>query len=183
MVRGANKLTPKWSHDSRIDDHRLEHQRLKRKASAAPATKVHDGIKIMASQSATMDAFIRIMTGKEERTIADRISDPNRPTWEQYKKENLDKLDLSGDEEKKMKEYRKKLDAVRDKKLAGVSGFKKRMKPYRKRPRSSSSDVEDVAVRSRIGRSRTVRQHKYRRIKKRHKHRRKSEGSDDSDTD
>lgn len=63
-----------------------------------------------------MDAFMRMVTGKEERTIADRISDPNRPTWEQYKKENADKLDLfSGNEEKEMIEYRKKLDAAREK--------------------------------------------------------------------
>lgn len=59
---------------------------------------------------------MRMVTGKEERTIADRISDPNRPTWEQYKKENADKLDLfSGNEEKEMIEYRKKLDAAREK--------------------------------------------------------------------
>ena len=58
---------------------------------------------------------MRIMTGKDERTIADRISDPNRPTWEQYKKENADKLDLSGNGEKEMLEYRKKLDAAREK--------------------------------------------------------------------
>ena len=62
-----------------------------------------------------MDAFMRMVTGKEERTIADRISDPNRPTWEQYKKENADKLDLNDNGEKEMKEYRKKLDATREK--------------------------------------------------------------------
>ncbi|KAJ8508988.1 hypothetical protein ON010_g18817 [Phytophthora cinnamomi] len=62
-----------------------------------------------------MDAFMRMVTGKEERTIADRISDPNRPTWEQYKKENADKLDLNDNGEKEMKEYRKKLDAAREK--------------------------------------------------------------------
>ena len=66
-------------------------------------------------QSATMDAFMRMVTGKDERTIADRISDPNRPTWEQYKKENADKLDLNGNEEKAMREYRRKLDASREK--------------------------------------------------------------------
>lgn len=63
-----------------------------------------------------MDAFMRMVTGKEERTIADRISDPNRPTWEQYKRENADKLDLfGGNEEKEMVAYRKKLDAAREK--------------------------------------------------------------------
>lgn len=70
-----------------------------------------------APQSATMDAVMRMLTGKEERTIADRISDPNRPTWEQFKKENADKLDLNGNGEKEMKEYRRKLDAAREKVL------------------------------------------------------------------
>ena len=60
---------------------------------------------------------MRMVTGKEERTIADKISDPNRPTWEQFKKENADKLDLDGNGEKEMKEYRKKLDAAREKVL------------------------------------------------------------------
>jgi hypothetical protein len=54
---------------------------------------------------------MRMLTGKGERTIADRISDPHRPTWEQYKKENVCKLELSNNGEKEMREYRKKLDA------------------------------------------------------------------------
>lgn len=62
-----------------------------------------------------MDAFMRMVTGKEERTIADRISDPNRPTWEQFKKENADKLDLFANDDKEMVAYRKKLDAAREK--------------------------------------------------------------------
>lgn len=78
------------------------------KPKAAPSV-------VAAPQSATMDAFMRMMTGKEERTIADRISDPNRPTWEQYKKDNADKLDLNDKGEKEMREYRRKLDAEREK--------------------------------------------------------------------
>ena len=34
------------------------------------------------------------MTGQEERTIAQKLADSNRPTWEQYKKDNEDKLNL-----------------------------------------------------------------------------------------
>ncbi|RLN95085.1 hypothetical protein BBJ28_00000087 [Nothophytophthora sp. Chile5] len=122
--------------DRQIDDDRFARQRAIRAASAAvrspegsltavlwmlrlekpPAEKPKSvGTKVAAPQSATMDAFMRMVTGKEERTIADRISDPNRPTWEQYKKDNADKLDLSGNGEKEMKEYRKQLDAAREK--------------------------------------------------------------------
>ncbi|KAF4027823.1 hypothetical protein GN244_ATG20523 [Phytophthora infestans] len=165
--------------DRQIDDHRFERQRSIRAASSAPPVEQpnHAAAQVAAPQSATMDAFMRMMTGKEERTIADRISDPNRPTWEQYKKENADRLDLSGNGEKEMKAYRKKLDAAREKKLAGSGSSKKRKKKHKKRSRSSSSDEsssEDERRRSK---------HKSRKKKKSHKRRRRSPDSDNSDLD
>ncbi|KAE8878142.1 hypothetical protein PF005_g6619 [Phytophthora fragariae] len=167
--------------DRQIDDSRFERQRAIRAASAAPppAEKPkHASSKAAAPQSATMDAFMRMVTGKDERTIADRISDPNRPTWEQYKKENADKLDLNDNGEKEMKEYRKKLDAAREKRLAGGSGSKKRKKKQKKRSRSSSS--EDSSSEDERRRSR----HKSRKkSRKSHKRRRRSSDSDDSDSD
>ena len=36
--------------------------------------------------SSTMDALHRMQAGLESRTVRDQINDPNRPTWEQYKK-------------------------------------------------------------------------------------------------
>ncbi|UIZ26861.1 hypothetical protein KXD40_001691 [Peronospora effusa] len=166
--------------DRQIDDHRFERQRIIRAASSAPPVEHQPknvGVKTAAPVSAAMDAFMRMVTGKEERTIADRISDPNRPTWEQYKKENADKLDLSGNGEKEMKEYRKKLDATREKRLAGGSSSKKRKKKHKKRSSSSSSDDssnEDERRRFK---------HKSRKKRKSHKRRRKSLDSDDSDSD
>ena len=67
-----------------------------------------------AAVSSTFDAFRRMATGKEGRSLADKISDTNRPTWEQYKKENEEKLDMTGVDQKKMIQYRKELDANRD---------------------------------------------------------------------
>lgn len=67
--------------------------------------------------SATFDAFRRLTTSQESRKISDLIADPNRITWEQYKKDNEDKLDLNGIDQKKMIEYRKQLDENRDKLL------------------------------------------------------------------
>ncbi|POM57970.1 hypothetical protein PHPALM_37449 [Phytophthora palmivora] len=166
--------------DRQVDDDRFERQRAIRAATAAPPPieqSKHVGAQATAPQSATMDAFMRMMTGKEERTIADRISDPNRPTWEQYKKENADKLDLNGNGEKEMKEYRKKLDAAREKKLAGVGNSKKRKKRHKKRSRSSSSDdssSEDERRRSK---------HKNRKKKSSHKRRRRSSDTDNSDSE
>ena len=42
--------------------------------------------------SSQMEAVHRLMAGKEERSIAEKFADPNRPTWDQYKQENKDKL-------------------------------------------------------------------------------------------
>lgn len=67
--------------------------------------------------SSTFDAFQRMAAGLEGRTIADKLADPNRPTWEQYKKENEDKLDLVGAEVRNMVEYRAQLDKEREKRL------------------------------------------------------------------
>ncbi|CAH0477060.1 unnamed protein product [Peronospora belbahrii] len=164
--------------DRQIDDHRFERQRIIRAASSAPLPeekRKNAGLKASAPLSSTMDAFMRMVTGKEERTIADRISDPNRPTWEQYKKENADKLDLGKDGEKEMKEYRKKLDSAREKRLAGSSSLKKRKKKHKKRSRSSSSD--EISAEDEHGHSR----HKSRKKRKIHKRQRKSMDSDDSD--
>ena len=71
-----------------------------------------------AKPSAQMTAVMRVMAGMQERTIAEKLADSNRPTWEQYKKDNEDKLNLSGADQKKMEEYRKELDAQRDKILS-----------------------------------------------------------------
>ena len=46
--------------------------------------------------------------------------DPNRITWEQYKKENEEKLDLVGDDVRKMVEYRAQLDRDREERLRSV---------------------------------------------------------------
>lgn len=41
-----------------------------------------------AASSATFDAFIRMAAGKEGRTLAEKMNDSNRPTWDEYKKKN-----------------------------------------------------------------------------------------------
>jgi hypothetical protein len=93
-------------------------------------------------RSSQMEAVMRLMTGKEERTVAEKIADPNRPTWEQYKKDNEDKLNLEGVDEKKMQAYRQELDQDREKFLSRQQGAvakkkKKRKSSDRKRKHSS----------------------------------------------
>ena len=43
-----------------------------------------------APMSSQMQAVVRLLSGQEERTIAQKLADSNRPTWEQYKKDNED---------------------------------------------------------------------------------------------
>jgi hypothetical protein len=116
------------------------------------------------SISSTFDAFQRMAAGLEGRKISDKIADPNRPTWDQYKKENEDKLDMVGTDVRKMVEYRAELDRERDRKLRRVTAssgttdksddkeHRKRKKSHKKHSRrhssnsdssSSSSDTSD----------------------------------------
>ena len=104
--------------------------------------------------SSTFSAFQRMAAGLEGRKIADKIADPNRPTWEQYKRENEDKLDLVGADVRKMVEYRAELDKERDRKLKRLSASesdhhhnkkdsKRRKKSSHRRHDSDNSDNDD----------------------------------------
>ena len=44
------------------------------------------------AMSSTFDALIRMEAGVDGRTLAEKIADPNRPTWDKYKKDNEDKV-------------------------------------------------------------------------------------------
>ena len=131
-----------------------------------------------ARMSSQMEAIVRLMTGKEERTIAEKMADANRPTWEQYKKDNHDKLNLSGADQQKMEEYRKELDEQREKMLAArgstnqTNNKSKKKKKKRSKYESSDSDSTDSSEEER-------RRKKHKRNKKRKKkHRRRDEDSD-----
>lgn len=92
-----------------IVDREIVDKRFERERSSGDAKPL--------SVSSTFDAFQRMAAGLEGRTLADKIANPNRPTWEQYKKENEDKLDLVGSDVRKMVEYRAELDREREKML------------------------------------------------------------------
>lgn len=111
--------------------------------------------------SSQMDAVMRIMTGQGERTVAQKLADSNRPTWEQYKKDNEDKLDIVGQDQKKMEAYRKELDADRERRLK---------KGLNHGAKFRNSDESDDGSRSHRKSSK-----KYRKDRKKHssKHRKK----------
>ena len=90
-----------------------------------------------------MQAVVRLLSGQEERTMAEKLADPNRPTWEQYKKDNSDKLNLEGVDQKKMEEYRAQLDREREDRLARGTNHKKDSKKKKKKSYDSDSSEED----------------------------------------
>lgn len=125
-------------YDRHKDDQRyereLEHkEKLKKEGVIAPPAASTNPLADGSKPSATFDALLRMETGRPERTIAEKINDPNRPTWEDYKVSKADKLDLAGMDQRKMLEYRKKLDEERE---ARLNKNKKRKK------RDDSSDDE-----------------------------------------
>lgn len=140
--------------DRHLDDKRyereLEAQKEKEKQAAAAAAAAAKGggggAGAAAAPSATFDALIRMETGRPERSIADKINDPNRLSWEDYKQIKADKLDLVGADQRKMLEYRAQLDAEREARLAKIKGGgkdDKKKKKKKKRKRDDSSDDSD----------------------------------------
>jgi hypothetical protein len=150
--------------------------------------------------SSQMDAVMRLMTGQESRTIADKISDSNRPTWDQYKQTNADKLNISGLDQKKMEEYRKQLDEERDARLKGGTNHrdkdrdkdKDEKKKHRKKDsrrkrkkkrRRRHSDSDDSESDSSSEDSSVSSEDSHRRRRRRKKHHRKRAKDDASDSD
>ena len=148
--------------DRHVDDARYEKQRQQAagQQQSSSSALMAPGVK-MSSQ---MQAVMRLMTGKEERTIAEKIADSNRPTWEQYKKDNQDKLEITGVDQRKMEEYRRELDKEREKILSrGLNhGGGKKSKGG-----SSNSDDDDDSSRSGSGTSESSSRKK--KNKKKHK--------------
>jgi hypothetical protein len=102
--------------DRQVGDKRYERDRAQKLDTQERGVAVLN--EAQPAVSATFDAFKRMAAGLDGRSIADKINDSNRPTWEQYKKDNEDKLNLVGNEVKKMAEYRVELDKERERKLA-----------------------------------------------------------------
>jgi hypothetical protein len=117
--------------DRQVGDKRFERER---------AYKLNEGAQTGPAVSSTFDAFQRMAAGLEGRSIADKIADPNRPTWEQYKKENEEKLDLVSNDVRKMVEYRAQLDKERDERLQRGTNHGKKSKAISDSSDSDSSD-------------------------------------------
>ena len=159
-------------------------------AAKGAAASASAGPPRAAPLSSQMQAVMRVLTGQEERTLAQKLADPNRPTWEQYKKDNEDKLNLEGVDQKKMEEYRQQLDAERDKFLARGTNYKgsgEKKKKSKKRKRrhhhkdrdsgdSSESDSDDSSDDDKRRKKHKKRKKKH---KKRDRHRDVGSNSDD----
>lgn len=170
--------------DRHVDDARYEKQRQQGVAtSSSPSSMVAVPPTKMSSQ---MQAVVRLMTGKEERTIAEKIADSNRPTWDQYKKDNQDKFEFAGLDKKKMEEYRRELDKEREKILS--RGVNRASKKKESSDSSDTSDSDDTRSKkkNKHKHKREVRHHDKRPGRKRiskHKKRKKHDTSSVEDSD
>jgi hypothetical protein len=170
--------------DRHVDDARYEKQRQQGAAtSSSPSSMV---VAPSAKMSSQMQAVVRLMTGKEERTIAEKIADSNRPTWDQYKKDNQDKFEFAGLDKKKMEEYRRELDKEREKILS--RGVNRASKKKESSDGSDSSESDDARSKkkNKHKHKREMRHHDKRSSRKRinkHKKRKKYDSSSAEDSD
>lgn len=142
--------------------------------------------------TARASALLQLLAGKEERTIADKIADSDRPTWEEFKKENKDVLEAS--DGKEMEAYRRELDADRERRMGGgrekksKKKRKKRSKKKRKRASLSSSDSDSTSDDDEkddddVANQERKRKHKKKKRKKQRKQSKKSQSSTSSEAD
>ena len=137
--------------DRHVDDDR--HERPQAGMSKNPSTGTTNvaaakGDGGAGGGSAAMDSVMRLMTGQQERGIRDKLNDANRPTWDQYKKDNKDKLDLVGEDKRKMEEYRKELDRAREERLSrglnhGAKKAKKEKKDKKDKKKKHKKDKKE----------------------------------------
>lgn len=120
---------------------------------------------------------MRVLSGREERTIAEKLADSNRPTWEEYKEEHHDKLNMDAMDESKMAAYRSQLDADRERRMNKSSG-KKRKKKRRKRDDDSADDSSSDSSDS--SRRKRKKKKKSKRHRKKHRSSAKRERGDES---
>jgi DNA polymerase III alpha subunit (gram-positive type) len=154
-----------------VVDHGIVDKRFERE-------KASNSESLAAPTSSTFDAFKRMAAGLEGRTIAEKLADPTRPTWEQYKKENEDKLEIVGTDVKNMVEYRAQLDRDREKLL--------KQRHFKTATIEDSEDDEDSADQSSDDsdshRNKKKKHKKEKKSKKRKKKSKKeSKSSDESD--
>jgi len=127
--------------DRHTDDTRFERALKQQK-------KVHKDIKEGRAttsseehRSSTMDALVRMQAGLGQRSIADKLDDPNRIGWDEYKARNKDKMDFNGAADyNKMIEFRKLLDAERNEKLSKGTNHKDLVKPEKKKKKRKHGD-------------------------------------------
>lgn len=154
--------------DRQVGDPRFERERQYRLEAKENGAK---------PVSSTFDAFARMAAGVEGRTLAQKLSDPNRPTWETYKKDNESKLDTSNGDLKKMAEYRAMLDKEREMRLQDRLSAQKRQ--YES---SDSSDSDSSDHSSRKKKKKKDEKKKKEKHKKKDKKRRKDDRHHDSDS-
>ncbi len=167
--------------DRQIGDKRFERERAYKLSDQEAGMA---GLKNAPAVSSTFDAFQRMAAGLDRRSIQDNISDPNRPTWEQYKKDNEEKLDLVGNDVRKMVEYRAQLDKERDERLQRGTNHGKKSKAISDSSDDDSSDSDSDSDRKKHKKDRKKdKKNKKHKDKKDKKSKKKRKHDDDSSDD
>lgn len=163
--------------DSRFETERAMREKDKEKGMAVALAEAQG-----PAVSSTFDALMRMASGKEGRTISDKIADSNRPTWEQYKKDNESKLDMVGAEMRNMIEYRAQLDREREKRLSEAGGGNKKTNAAVSESEDESDD--DSENKKKKHKSKKEKKKRKKEKKSKHKSKKRSSGKDsDSDED
>ena len=152
-----------------VMDRQVGDKRFEREKQYKEQTISTNGTDKRTTVSSTFDAFQRMAAGLEGRTLADKIADPNRPTWEQYKKENEEKLDMAGEEVRKMVEYRAQLDKERDRRLKQLASGSSRSNKSDDTDSTDSSDSADDDSSSDSNKKSRSKKHKKEKKSKKHK--------------
>lgn len=149
-------------HDRHVDDKRYEREfKFQQKLREDQNVQEHSE----KAPSSAFDAFMRIQTGKGERTIAQKIADPHRPSWEKYKEDKKDHLDIAGEEARKRLKYRQLLDEERENQLRRTEHKRKKRRDSSSEGNSESSDSEPDG-RKRKSRSKQKKKKKKKKRKK-----------------
>jgi hypothetical protein len=169
----------------KVGDARHERERAQRIRDQELGLPAALEVSKSAPVSSTFDAFQRLAAGLEGRKIGDKIADPNRPTWEQYKKDNEEKLDLVGKDMRSMIEYRAELDRERERRLnaaASSSSGAKKTNAIASSDESDDSD-DDSDSDSGDGKKKHSKKRSKKHSKKDGKKKRKKGSSEDGDSD
>ena len=91
---------------------------------------------------------LQLPGGRSYASAADKFNDPNRLTWDEFKKLHGDEMEFRQDQAKDTEKYRKQLDADRDQRLKHAARAKRKRQEARARGREAAEAAGSGAAAS-----------------------------------